>query len=106
MSAGRVNTLSEAVARRLRSLRQQRGWTVQHLADTLTANGMPTTRVALSSLELGKRVTVTVDELYAFAAAFGIHPDQMVNGPACQVCSDAPPPGFACLNCGTTGAIP
>lgn len=99
--------VSRLVAARVRSLRQQRGWTVDQLAAALTETGHPINRAVITNIETGRpdktgrcRRSVTVDELCAFALVYGIGPEKLLAGPACPVCKDAPPPGFACLNCG------
>lgn len=85
----------------VRKVRQERGWTVQHLADLMTAQGCPTDRSVLAKLETRKRGHLTVDELYALAGAFGLPVRLLMpDGPPCRSCADCPPPGFRCLACG------
>lgn len=67
-----ATVLSERVAVNVRVLRRARGWSVQQLADKLTAAGTPVQRQALTKLENGRRRKVSVDELYAFARVFGV----------------------------------
>lgn len=92
---------SATVSRRIRELRKRRGWTVQHLVDQLATSGFPLGRVTVSKMENGKRDQVTVDELYAFAAVFGVPVDELAHdGARCPTCKDEPPTGFRCLACG------
>ncbi len=92
---------SRTVIRRIRELRIGRRWTTQYLADLVTAQGCPMSRAVLAKIELGVRDHVTVDELYAFASAFGVPADELANdGPTCPTCEDRPPAGFRCVACG------
>jgi transcriptional regulator with XRE-family HTH domain len=92
------------VKARVRTLRKTRGWSVQHLADLINATGHQIGRATLATLEIEPRRHVTVDELFALAQAFGVTIEQLTgDGALCQTCSDEPPPGFACLNCGRNG---
>jgi transcriptional regulator with XRE-family HTH domain len=106
-----MNEVSDRVARRVRALRQQRGWSVRQLADECAKHDAPQLTVAsLGNIERGQDADakrrareVTVDELYALAAVFGVAPDALA-GPdgQCEVCDGSPPAGFMCLSCGRT----
>jgi transcriptional regulator with XRE-family HTH domain len=94
---------SRNVAARIRRARTVRGWSAQKLADLVDVSGYPMHRAQIAALETGDRL-VTVDDLCAFAEAFGITPSRLLGEDAmCDRCNDDPPEGFVCLNCGTEG---
>lgn len=87
--------------RRVRLLRKARGWSAQHLVDQLAVGGCPMGRSTLAGLENGQRSHLTVDELCAFAAVFGVPVEHLLSqGPICPTCDDQPLAGFRCLSCG------
>jgi transcriptional regulator with XRE-family HTH domain len=95
------NTRSQKVVSRIRMMRLARGWSAQHLANVMTEQGHRISRATIAKFECGARRLVTIDDLWAFARAFQVPTDQLLDdGPACLVCNNAPPAGFACLNCG------
>ena len=93
---------SEMVIRRVRQMRKERGWSAQRLVDLLADAEFSIGRSTIANIETGRRDHLTVDELCALAAVFGVSVDHLVNGPKCGACFDSPPHGFACLNCGAT----
>lgn len=106
--------LSKNVAANVRRARRARGWSVQDLAERLSALGAEGTSTAsLTNLERaiggdGRRSrSVQVDELPYLAAALGFRePWSMTLPPAtCVRCSGSPPPGFRCLGCGEDGPL-
>jgi transcriptional regulator with XRE-family HTH domain len=91
-------------------LRMARGLTQQEVADKATAAGHRMERFAVANVERGSSPrgagvnslrAVTVDELVAIAAALAVEPSQLLVEPQCETCNGAPPPGFACIECGT-----
>jgi transcriptional regulator with XRE-family HTH domain len=72
---------SEAVARSIKRIRQQRGWSAQELADRCAATGTPKlTASVIANIETGRPKDgertrlLTVDELLAFALALDVPP--------------------------------
>lgn len=74
----RIRPIAARVADRMRSLRGARGWTAQHLADAMTAAGVGWNRGVVTKLETGRRENITVDELVALAALFGVSPMELI----------------------------
>lgn len=98
---------SATVANRISTLRRERGWSAQHLADQLAANGHPIARSTVAKIEKGLREQVTVDELYAFARTFGVPADRLAHDHhVCPTCGDAPPEGFICTACSRRSCAP
>lgn len=62
----------QVVVRRMRELRDQRGWTAAQLAQRMQALGVPWKREIVANLEAGRRAGITVDELLALALALGV----------------------------------
>lgn len=94
-----VGPPSASVARNIKRLRRIRGWTAADLAREVTASGVPWIRQVVSCVENGRR-RITVDELAALGAAFGVEPWSLTGTPRCRACNGAPPAGYACLTCG------
>ncbi|GKQ35171.1 helix-turn-helix domain-containing protein [Streptomyces sp. A012304] len=91
------------VRRTVRRLREDRRWSYVELSERLAKEGRSIPVLGLSRLERGER-RVDVDDLMALAAVFGLSPEQLMEPPAeCQNCHGAPPPGFICMKCETTG---
>ncbi|MFE7072699.1 helix-turn-helix domain-containing protein [Streptomyces sp. NPDC057620] len=89
--------------RNLRRLREERRFSYAELAERLARLDHHVTALDLSSLERGER-RVDVDDLVALAAVFDCTLDQMLAPPAaCDNCHGAPPVGFICIRCETTG---
>lgn len=98
---------SATVARRVAALRRERGWSAQQLSERLEAVGCRMIRSTLANMENGRRDTVTVDELYAFARVFGVPVDCLAHDrPACPTCNDDPPAGLLCTACGRVSPPP
>jgi transcriptional regulator with XRE-family HTH domain len=88
-----------AAAKNLKRCRKARGWSAQHLADLLADGPAATlTRTAIATVECGQR-HISVEELFVLAETFGLSVDEFVMN-VCDSCQGAPPPGFACLECG------
>jgi transcriptional regulator with XRE-family HTH domain len=61
------------IGERVRSLRRQRRWTAQRLADECARVGQPSlTRGTLAKIESGVRKSVTADEVVALAHSLGV----------------------------------
>lgn len=89
--------------RNIRRLREERRFSYAELAERLAGAGHRMDVLDLSALERGER-RVDVDDLVALAAVFGRSLDQMLAPPAeCENCHGAPPVGFICIRCETTG---
>ena len=70
----------------------------------MTADGYHMLRSSLANLENGARKTVSVAELVAMSRTLGVPVDYFFTGDGlCEVCLNAPPPGFRCETCGRTG---
>jgi transcriptional regulator with XRE-family HTH domain len=93
---------------RIKKMRQARGWSVQRVADAMNNNGHPIQRTTVAKIEIDNGENqrhMTVDELCAFAAVFGVSIEQICGGaPLCMTCKDDPPEGFRCLACGSEGS--
>lgn len=95
---------SARVAANVLRLRRARRWNTEMLANIVTERGhIPMTPTTVHNIDSGRRATVTVDELCAFADALDVTVGYLLTG-VCDRCHTAPPPvGYACLTCGTTG---
>lgn len=79
---GPQETASDVVARRVRVIRDRRGWNARQLAEACTRIGHPElTESVIANIESGRRDEhgrrrreVSVDELLAFAEALGVAP--------------------------------
>jgi transcriptional regulator with XRE-family HTH domain len=65
---------TQIVARRVREARKSRGWTQAELAERLEEVGYPKTRDTLTKLESGQQRGISVDDVFALAAALGVNP--------------------------------
>lgn len=74
----RTRPIAGRAAGRMRSLRGARGWTAQRLADEMTTAGIDWNRGVVTKLETGRRENITVDELVALAALFGVSPMELI----------------------------
>lgn len=94
-----IGEASRIVAANILALRKSHGWPVRLLSQKLAAAGRPLLASAITKIELGSR-RVDVDDLVAFAKAFGVEPASMLTAPDCDTCNGAPPTGFTCQTCG------
>lgn len=94
-----IGEMSRIVAANILAHRKSRGWPVRLLSEKLAEEGRPLMESGITKIELGSR-RVDVDDLVAFAKAFGIEPASMLTAADCDTCNGAPPPGFTCQNCG------
>jgi transcriptional regulator with XRE-family HTH domain len=96
-----MSTVSDTVAANIRNLRHARNWSQRTLAERCAAAGMPSLDgPKIAKTELRLRDAISVDELVAFAAAFGVRPEELLVPFECPQCHNAPPAGFACKVCG------
>ena len=69
-----MSVKDESVGQLVRSLRRQRGWTAQRLAEECARAGMPSlTRGTLAKIESGVRKSVTTEELVALGRGLVSH---------------------------------
>lgn len=95
---------SAAVTIRMRRYRLERGWSVQKLADAITAAGYRVERSVLANQEAGRKQTVPVDLVVIAALVLDIPVQHLLADAPCRHCQDAPPPGFTCNSCGEATA--
>ncbi len=94
------------VAGNARILRKRRHWSAQRLSDETAKFGNRISRAVIANRETGRPSHVTVDDLVAYAQAFGVEPaDLLADMPpvACTACHDEPPAGFTCNACAAKG---
>jgi hypothetical protein len=71
--------------------------------ERLSRAGRALSTLALSAIDTGER-TVDVDDLVALATVLDVDVADLLQPPAdCDTCHGAPPPGFMCLECETSG---
>jgi transcriptional regulator with XRE-family HTH domain len=100
MTDTRVGPAGDIARWNIRRLRETRGHSLRVLSEKLKANGRPVSPDAILKVEQGLR-RVDVDDLVAFADVFGVTVAQLLDPPTdCTTCHGAPPPGFACRECG------
>jgi hypothetical protein len=91
------------VRRNIRRLREQRLWSYRDVEERLAQVGRAIPVLALSAIDAGER-HVGVDDLVALAAVFGLGVEELLLPPAdCETCHGAPPAGFRCMECETSG---
>lgn len=71
-------TPSRQVARRMREVRNDRGWTAERLAEAMRKVGIPWERAVVTKLETGRRAIVSVDEVLALAYVLDVAPVHML----------------------------
>jgi len=62
------------IAARVRELRQRNGWTADQLAERMTAEGVPWSRIVVTKLETGRRPSVSAEELLTLAYVLSVAP--------------------------------
>jgi transcriptional regulator with XRE-family HTH domain len=92
--------VSAAVIRTVRKLRKDRGLTAAQLAGLMCDVGYSISRTALAQAESGQRKEVSIDWVWAVSSALNVPIKNIIYGPDCTKCSDAPPPGYSCNACG------
>jgi transcriptional regulator with XRE-family HTH domain len=66
--------LTHATGRAIRRYREERRMSAEHLAEAISTLGLRYTRTQVSNLETGRRESITVGELMAFAAVLEVPP--------------------------------
>ncbi|WAL64466.1 helix-turn-helix transcriptional regulator [Amycolatopsis cynarae] len=69
-----VEAPTEHIAKRVRALRDARGWNAQRLADEMTKVGVEWNRGTVTKLENGRRASVSVAELLALGWVLDVPP--------------------------------
>ena len=123
---------SDLAGRRIRHLRNGKGWTGKDLAEKCAKAGMPEiTRPVITDLETRRRASrrITADELLVLAHILGVEPldlllpaagemlqvtpgvvmdigeaEEFMHGRPCLTCRGEPPAGFTCNTCGRSGS--
>ncbi|MEV6181336.1 XRE family transcriptional regulator [Streptomyces sp. NPDC052015] len=100
---GPLGPAGNNVRRNVRRLREQRLWGYKEVEERLTRLGRPIPATGLSAIDAGER-HVDVDDLVALAAIFDLSVEELLQPPAdCGTCHGAPPRGFMCMECETSG---
>ena len=89
---------SAIAAANIRALRQRNGWTQTHLGQLMGWTA-PSTVCAAEGHRDGRQRRFARWEIDQLAAIFGIPATQLLT--RCATCGGHPPPGYACLTCGT-----
>lgn len=93
--------VSAEVGARIKRARKGRGFSAQALADAITARGYEVHRATIAKIENGLRETTPVDVVVHAARILQVPVlSLLIDGIWCEHCCDAPPPGFACPECG------
>lgn len=104
-ASGPLGPAGHNVRRNIRRLREQRRWSYREVEERLAQVGRAIPVLGLSAIDTGER-HVDVDDLVALAAVFGLTPGELLEPPAdCENCHGAPPPGFICMECETSGLL-
>lgn len=91
------------VRRNIRRLREERQWSDREVEEHLARAGRVIPALALAAIDAGER-RVDVDDLVALAAVFDLDVEELLQPPAdCATCHGAPPAGFICMECDTSG---
>lgn len=78
MTQNDLRTATQVIAHQVKKFRLERGWTAQELADRLAEAGMPhMKRPVITNLEIGRRQTVTVEEVLTLAWVLDVPPLMM-----------------------------
>ena len=89
--------------RNIRRLREKRRWSYREVEERLAQAGRAIPVLELSAIDAGER-RVDVDDLVALAAVFDLSVEELLQPPAdCETCHGAPPAGFRCMECETSG---
>jgi transcriptional regulator with XRE-family HTH domain len=91
--------VEEIFVKRMRELRQGRGWTQATLRDWMRVEGVDLHRSAVAAIEIGKR-HVRLEEAHAIAKALNVPLSDLMTLPDCSICNGTPPKGFTCTKCG------
>ncbi|MFC8423960.1 helix-turn-helix domain-containing protein [Streptomyces sp. NPDC057236] len=100
---GPLGVAGNNVRRNVRRLREQRRWSYREVEERVARAGRVIPALELSAIDAGER-RVDVDDLVALAAVFGLSIEGLLQPPAdCDTCHGAPPTGFMCMECETSG---
>ena len=66
------------IAANMKRLRRSREWTAEQLGAQMHKHGVAWNRQIVAKLEIGRRASVSVDELLALAAVFGVEPMKLL----------------------------
>lgn len=100
---GPLGPAGNNVRRNVRRLREQRRWSYREVEERLARAGRVIPALGLSAIDTGER-RVDVDDLAALAAVFDLGVEELLHPPAdCATCHGAPPAGFMCMECETSG---
>lgn len=100
---GPLGPAGRNLRRNIRRLREQRRWSYREVEERLSRAGRAIPVLDLGAIEVGER-RVDVDDLVALAAVFGLGVEELLRPPAdCETCHGAPPAGFMCMECETSG---
>lgn len=100
---GPLGPAGHNLQRNIRRLREQRLWSYREVEERLAQAGRVIPVLELSAIDAGQR-RVDVDDLVALAAVFDLGVEELLHPPAgCQTCHGAPPTGFMCMECETSG---
>ena len=103
--ANELGPVAERVAANIKRQRFTRRMTTEQLAESVSGLGRPMYANTITKIEKLQR-RVDVDDLTALATALGVTAAQLLEEPTgCGTCQGAPPPGFACNECGTGSTV-
>ncbi len=95
-----VASYATLVGARARHLRTRRGMALTEVSRRARETGVDISIDALSKIETGARVNVSVDELMTLTKVFGREPIWFLSdAPVCDNCQDDAPEGFECVKC-------
>jgi hypothetical protein len=92
---------SAIAAANIRALRQRNGWTQAHLGQLMGWTA-PSTVCAAEGHRGDRQRRFARWEIEQLATIFGVPARQLLT--RCATCGGQPPPGYACLACGTARA--
>jgi transcriptional regulator with XRE-family HTH domain len=102
-ASGPLGPAGNNVRRNIRRLREHYRWSYREVEERLARAGRTIPVLGLSAIDAGER-HVDVDDLVALAAVFNLGVEELLQPPAdCETCHGAPPTGFRCMECETSG---
>lgn len=103
MPRGPLGAAGNNVRRNVRRLREHHRWSYREVERRLAQVGRAIPVLGLSAIDTGER-RVDVDDLVGLAAVFDLGIEELLQPPPdCKNCHGAPPPGFICMECDTSG---
>jgi transcriptional regulator with XRE-family HTH domain len=102
-----VDSVTAGIVGRVRSERRRRGWSAEQLEQHMLQAGTRFPRSVIANLENNRRNNFPIEEIVTLAKVFGTTVNWLVwgTGVACVACSDRPPDGFTCNDCGRSTSI-